>query len=293
MNSKLKLILTIAGIAGTGLTAYCAVQDSRKAQNLIDNENKIRFVDEEEHAELTRKEKLKMTWRCYYKTGIAFALTAADIVYLHRVNVKDIAVITGIAAMYKAKGEAFEESVKSVVGDDTYNKLKMQASKLEVLDKFLSDKEAKDLAQTSPNQVLVDDITVIDEDGELFWENLLGGMFRVRKERVYAAQNAVSDAIIHNIPVSIGEYRDRWWDEVKECGLKRVKRKRWLKDSQMGDMSGWIGWPNCDEPLKQSEKDQLKFYNETYMDKDYGENITTASWFCDWYTPVVNYMEYS
>ena len=293
MNSKLKLILTIAGIAGTGLTAYCAVQDSRKAQNLIDKENKIRFVDEEEHAELTRKEKLKMTWRCYYKTGIAFALTAADIVYLHRVNIKDIAVITGIAAMYKAKGEAFEESVKSVVGDENYKKLKMQASKLEVLDKFLTDKEAKDLAQTSPNQVLVDDITVIDEDGELFWENLLGGMFRVRKERVYNAQNTIVDAILKDIPVSVGEYRDLWWDEVKSKGLKKVKHNRRRKASQLGDMVGWIGWPSHDEPMRADEKKELDFSNETFLDDDYGENITVASWDCIWYTPVVNYMEYS
>ena len=197
MNSKLKLILTIAGIAGTGLTAYCAVQDSRKAQKLIDKENKIHFVDAEGHAELTRKEKLKMTWRCYYKTGIAFALTAADIVYLHRVNIKDIAVITGIAAMYKAKGEAFESTVKGVVGEENYNKLKMQAAKSEVVTK--AKEELKGLLPSSPNQVLVDDITVIDEDGELFWENLLGGMFRVRKERVYNAQNTIVDAILKDI----------------------------------------------------------------------------------------------
>lgn len=291
MNSKLKLILTIAGIAGTGLTAYCAVQDSRKAQKLIDNENKVRFVDAEEHAELTRKEKLKMTWRCYYKTGIAFALTAADIVYLHRVNIKDIAVITGIAAMYKAKGEAFESTVKGVVGEENYNKLKMQAAKSEVVTK--AKEELKGLLPSSPNQVLVDDITVIDEDGELFWENLLGGMFRVRKERVYNAQNTIVDAILKDIPVSVGEYRDLWWDEVKSKGLKKVKHNRRRKATQLGDMVGWIGWPSHDEPLRADEKKELDFSNETFPDDDYGENITIASWDCVWYTPVVNYMEYS
>lgn len=291
MNSKLKLILTIAGIAGTGLTAYCAVQDSRKAQKLIDKENKVRFVDAEEHAELTKKEKLKMTWRCYYKTGIAFALTAADIVYLHRVNIKDIAVITGIAAMYKAKGEAFESTVKGVVGEENYNKLKMQAAKSEVVTK--AKEELKGLLPSSPNQVLVDDITVIDEDGELFWENLLGGMFRVRKERVYAAQNAIVDAILKDIPVSVGEYRDLWWDEVKSKGLKKVKHSRRRKATQLGDMVGWIGWPSHDEPLRADEKKELDFSNETFPDDDYGENITIASWDCVWYTPVVNYMEYS
>lgn len=291
MNSKLKLILTIAGIAGTGLTAYCAVQDSRKAQKLIDKENKVRFVDAEGHAELTRKEKLKMTWRCYYKTGIAFALTAADIVYLHRVNIKDIAVITGIAAMYKAKGEAFESTVKGVVGEENYNKLKMQAAKSEVVTK--AKEELKGLLPSSPNQVLVDDITVIDEDGELFWENLLGGMFRVRKERVYNAQNTIVDAIIKDIPVSVGEYRDLWWDEVKSKGLKKVKHNRRRKATQLGDMVGWIGWPSHDEPLSADEKKELDFSNETFLDNDYGENITIASWDCVWYTPVVNYMEYS
>ena len=291
MNSKLKLILTIAAVAGTGLTAYCAVQDSKKAQTLIDKENKIRFVDEEEHAELTRKEKLKMTWRCYYKTGIAFALTAVDIVYLHRVNIKDIAVITGIAAMYKAKGEAFESTVKGVMGEENYNKLKMQAAKSEVVTK--AKEELKGLLPSSPNQVLVDDITVIDEDGELFWENLLGGMFRVRKERVHNAQNTVVDAILKDIPVSVGEYRDLWWDEVKSKGLKKVKHSRRMKASQLGDMVGWIGWPSYDEPLKVEEKKELDFSNETYPDEDYGENVTLASWNCDWYTPVVNYMEYS
>lgn len=291
MNSKLKLILTIAGIAGTGLTAYCAVQDSRKAQKLIDKENKVRFVDAEGHAELTRKEKLKMTWRCYYKTGIAFALTAADIVYLHRVNIKDIAVITGIAAMYKAKGEAFESTVKGVVGEENYNKLKMQAAKSEVVTK--AKEELKGLLPSSPNQVLVDDITVIDEDGELFWENLLGGMFRVRKERVYNAQNTIVDAILKDIPVSVGEYRDLWWDEVKSKGLKKVKHNRRRKATQLGDMVGWIGWPSHDEPLRADEKKELDFSNETFPDDDYGENITIASWDCVWYTPVVNYMEYS
>ena len=291
MNSKLKLILTIAGIAGTGLTAYCAVQDSRKAQKLIDKENKIHFVDAEGCAELTRKEKLKMTWRCYYKTGIAFALTAADIVYLHRVNIKDIAVITGIAAMYKAKGEAFESTVKGVVGEENYNKLKMQAAKSEVVTK--AKEELKGLLPSSPNQVLVDDITVIDEDGELFWENLLGGMFRVRKERVYNAQNAIVDAILKDIPVSVGEYRDLWWDEVKSKGLKKVKHNRRRKATQLGDMVGWIGWPSHDEPLRADEKKELDFSNETFPDDDYGENITIASWDCVWYTPVVNYMEYS
>lgn len=291
MNSKLKLILTIAGIAGTGLTAYCAVQDSRKAQKLIDKENKVRFVDAEGHAELTRKEKLKMTWRCYYKTGIAFALTAADIVYLHRVNIKDIAVITGIAAMYKARGEAFEDTVKGVVGEENYNKLKMQAAKSEVVTK--AKEELKGLLPSSPNQVLVDDITVIDEDGELFWENLLGGMFRVRKERVYNAQNTIVDAILKDIPVSVGEYRDLWWDEVKSKGLKKVKRNGRRKASQLGDMVGWIGWPSHDEPLSADEKKELDFSNETFLDNDYGENITIASWDSNWYAPVVNYMEYS
>lgn len=291
MNSKLKLILTIAGIAGTGLTAYCAVQDSRKAQKLIDKENKVRFVDAEGHAELTRKEKLKMTWRCYYKTGIAFALTAADIVYLHRVNIKDIAVITGIAAMYKAKGEAFESTVKGVMGEENYNKLKMQAAKSEVVTK--AKEELKGLLPSSPNQVLVDDITVIDEDGELFWENLLGGMFRVRKERVYNAQNTIVDAILKDIPVSVGEYRDLWWDEVKSKGLKKVKHNRRRKATQLGDMVGWIGWPSHDEPMRADEKKELDFSNETFPDDDYGENITIASWDCVWYTPVVNYMEYS
>ena len=291
MNSKLKLILSIAGIASVGLTAYCAVQDSKKAQKIIDQETKIRFIDTDERVEFSKKEKLKMTWRCYYKTGIAFALTAADIIYLHRVNLKDIAVITGLAAMYKARGEAFEDTVKGVVGEENYKKLKMQAAKSEVVTK--AKEELKGLLPTSPKQVLVDDITVIDEDGELVWENLLGGMFRVRIERVLNAQNVVSDAIIHNIPVSIGEYRDRWWDGVKEAGLKKVKHNNRFKASQMGDMSGWIGWPDYDEPLKKEEKQQLRFSNDKGFDADYGEDVTLASWDCDWYTPVVNFMEYS
>ena len=118
-------------------------------------------------------------------------------------------------------------------------------------------------------------------------------MFRVRKERVYNAQNAIVDAILKDIPVSVGEYRDLWWDEVKSKGLKKVKHNRRRKATQLGDMVGWIGWPSHDEPLRADEKKELDFTNETFPDDDYGENITIASWDCVWYTPVVNYMEYS
>jgi len=65
-------ILTVCSIFGVGVTTYNAIQDSRKADYIV-NKNRPKTLTDE----------IKMTWKSYIPTGISASMTIACIVGSH------------------------------------------------------------------------------------------------------------------------------------------------------------------------------------------------------------------
>ena len=236
MNSRmilraLPLVLTIASTVGVAVTGYLAAKGGKKAEDILETKEKMMELDREN---LPLKEELKHTWKCYLPAVVTGALTAGCGIASRRLDVKEIAVLTGSCGYLAVNRKKLEDRAKSFIGEERLQKIKN-----EVTGEFLGDKK-------TPN------VTVeATGNGQLLcFDAYSGRQFRSSKEAVDEGLELLKNRWDEGIDLSVNDYYD---------ALD-------IYNTHFGHQFGWFNDPKyCDGPLVIETH-----YGD---DKDFGEPV--------------------
>lgn len=195
-------ILTGIGIAGMFGAGMLAVKETPKALKLLEEKKKV-----EQKEELTTKEVVKTTWKCYAPAVATGVLGAACVIGAGSVSARRSA---ALATAYKISETALAEYREKVI--ETIGEKKEEAIR------DLVAKEKVDKNPVSKNEVIV-----TEKGNTLCYDSISGRYFKSDKDKIDKAVNTVNKRMLHNTYISLNEFYD-------ELGLPHNK---------LGDDLGW------------------------------------------------------
>lgn len=196
------VILTGLGIAGMVTTTVLAVKATPKALDLIEQKKVDELKDE-----LTVKETVQTTWRCYIP---AVALGTASVACLIGANSVNTRRTAALATAYKLSETAFAEYKEKVI--ETIGEKK---------EEVIKDKVAK--AKLEKDPVHNHDVIVVGKDKALCYDGMFGRYFRSDIDSIKRAINKINRNIVVNNYVSLNEF-------YEELGLGPI---------DVGELVGW------------------------------------------------------
>lgn len=178
VSNNSSTILTWIGGVGVIVTAVSAVKDTNKALERI----KAAKADHEE--ELTKYEIVKVTAPAYIPTAVYGATTLACIFGANALNKRKQASLMSAYAFLDNSYKNYKEKVEALYGEGTNNKV------TEELAKDVYDKEKYE----------------IDDNMELFYDDLSGRYFESTMEEVKQAWYDTNRELINNGTLSLNEH---------------------------------------------------------------------------------------
>jgi hypothetical protein len=118
-----QFILNFAAVMGVGLTMISAIRDTTKACELIDDN-------------MTLREKIKKTWRCYIPSGVIATSTIMCIIYSDKVTMNEKIALLNTLGMVQDRYKDLRESVDHSCNDE---------EKEEIIKKTVKNKVPKDI----------------------------------------------------------------------------------------------------------------------------------------------------
>lgn len=115
--------LTYAGICGVVGTAVMAVRATPKALRIIEYEKKQR------EDELTNRDIITLTWKCYVPSVLFGLSTIACIISIHALDKRNQASLTSAYAMLNETYKQYREAAKSVYGEDADARIQAEIAK--------------------------------------------------------------------------------------------------------------------------------------------------------------------
>lgn len=201
MKRNSPTVLTGISVAGLISTTVMAVKATPKALLLLEN------AEYEKGEDLTKKEIVQTTYKCYLPAVAMGTITIASIISANSINLKRQA---AIASAYTVAKEGFKEYQDKVI--ETFGEKKEQTVRDEVAQEKLNKNPIEN------NQVL------ITGDGDVqFFDPFIGRYFESNMEKVRQVQNNLNHELINCMWVSLNEFYDA-------LGLDRVR---------LGDEVGW------------------------------------------------------
>ena len=194
-------ILTSIGVAGIFTTAVLAVKATPKALQMIEKETEVKGEP------LTKKETVKVTWKCYIPAVITGVTSAACVIGANNVNTKRNA---ALAAAYTLSETAFAEYKEKVV--ETIGKEQEQV----VREAVIKDKLEK-------NPVKNSEIIMTGRGDDICYDALTGRYFKSDIEFLKKVENEINRKMRNENYISLNEF-------YAEIGLPGTK---------IGDNVGW------------------------------------------------------
>ena len=170
-------ILTGLGIAGVVATTVLAVKATPKA---------VRLVDAEERAkgeQLTTKEVIKTTWKCYIPTAVSLTTSIVCLVSANSVNTRRNA---ALAAAYKLSETAFIEYKDKVV--ETFGEKK---------ERTVREKISEDRVKNNPPQQ--NNIVMTGKGNDLYLEPISMRYFYSDRNSVEKVQNDLNKRMLYDV----------------------------------------------------------------------------------------------
>ena len=99
-------LFSIGGVIGVFVTGALGIVSGIKAEQIRDGE------------ELSKKEFLKRTWKCYVWTILSAIVSSGCIIAGNRLSVKQIMALSGLAAAGSAKFNEYRAKVKEIIGEE-------------------------------------------------------------------------------------------------------------------------------------------------------------------------------
>ena len=127
-------ILTFLGAAGVVATAIMAIKATPKATRLIENRRVEKSISlgqgsESTFGELTKKEIIQTTWKCYIPTALIGLSTIACILGANVMSKRNQASLASAYVMLSESYRQYRNTAKSVYGNDADSKIKAQMAK--------------------------------------------------------------------------------------------------------------------------------------------------------------------
>lgn len=123
IRKHMPTVLTYAGICGVVGTAVMAVRATPKALRIIEYEKKQR------EDELTNRDIVTLTWKCYVPSVLFGLSTIACIISIHALNKRNQASLTSAYAMLNEAYKQYREAAKSVYGEDADARIQAEIAK--------------------------------------------------------------------------------------------------------------------------------------------------------------------
>lgn len=195
-------IMTFIGVTGFVTTTVLAIKGTTKAVRLLDAKKKELDTDE-----LTAKEIVKTTWKCYIPTATTCVTSIACIVGANSIHIKRNA---ALAAAYKFSEAALIEYKDKVV--ETIGEKKEK----DIRDKIVDDR----LKDNPPSK---NSVIVTGNGTSLCYDTMNDRYFESSYDRIKKAENSINRELISSDYVSLNDVHD-------ELNLKHTKN---------GDRLGW------------------------------------------------------
>lgn len=173
-------ILTVVGAAGVVSTAVIAVKETPKALNLLEDAKKEKGED------LTKWEKVKIAGPVYAPSIITGAATIACVFASNIISKHQQASLMGAYALLDNSYKEYKKKTDELYGEEAGKHIREEIAK----DKYTGD------------------ITLNDNNKELFYDFYSGRYFESTKEAVMWAQYETNRSLFVNYAVGVNEYYD-------------------------------------------------------------------------------------
>ena len=148
-----QFVLNFASVIGVGLTMFAAIKDTKKACEIVTED-------------MTTKEKIKKTWKCYIPSGLICTSTILCIIYSDKVSMNEKIALLNTLTMVQDNYKNLRESVDRTCDPETRE---------EIIKKTIKKKVPKDL--------------YIERTGEkIFYEEYTGKYFTSTIDAVLKAE---------------------------------------------------------------------------------------------------------
>lgn len=215
LGKRSPAILTATGIISMGTAAVLAAKETPKAIRLI--EEREQEIDDE----LTPKEKVETTWKCYVPALTTGVFGAACLIGAHSVHARRNA---AIATAYKLSETAlaeYKEAVTEEIGEEKESLIRKK-----VIQKKL------DETPVGPNNIII-----TGRGNQPCYDGMSGRVFDSDLNTIEKAINAVNRRMTYEMYVSLSDFYD-------ELGLDHT------------DISDDVGW-NLDDGLLEVSFDSM------------------------------------
>lgn len=212
-------ILTGCGIAGIAVTAVSAVYATIEARDNIYN------AEEEKQEPLTKKEVVKVTWKCYIPVLVAGVSTSACFVGAQTINARKNAMLASLYSMTTANFNEYREAVIKKLGTKKEEEVQDEVSRKRLEDNPLSSSE----------------VYIIDGD-TLCYDSWSGRYFKSSIEKIRGAVNTINHDLNNELTIPLNDF-------YFLLNLPTIKA---------GDKTGW----NVDKPMRVYFSSQIAENNE-------------------------------
>jgi len=178
-------LLIVCGVSGF-LTSLALVHNAGiKAARLIDD-SEIYY-----NRELTKKEMLELTWKCYIPSAISSTVTLACFLGAHSINLKRNAAIAGLYTITEASLKEYKAKVIETIGEKKEEKLRGEIAQ----DRLLA------------NPLENDSQVIITGNGEtLFYDSLSGRYFKNNYDTINRLLNEFNRDLMIQNTMSLNEF---------------------------------------------------------------------------------------
>lgn len=208
-------ILTGMGVGGTVVTAVLTGRASFKAAQLINEyEDSIVLAPEELPKNISKTEKVKLTWTLYLPPVAAGAMTVTCIIVANKISSKKIAALAVAGGISERALQEYKEKVVAKLGERQDQKIRDEIAQDRVTNHPFDSREL-----------------IIAGTGEvLCYDMLTGRYFQSSVEEIKKAENEANHEMLNSMGVSLAEFHDKvglpatpYTDSVGWCGPDLIK----------------------------------------------------------------------
>lgn len=190
-------ILTGVGVVGTLATAFLTGKATFKAADLINEKKFIKHLHEpattvvkKNDEELTKFDKVKLTWTCYLPPVATGTITIVSIVFANRISAKRMAALAAGYGLLEGRFDEYQDKMKEKFG-------------------LKKENDAKDeLAQERVDRKPPDSTIIVGEGKVLFQDEPSGRYFESTMEEINRAENTLNRRIAKDESAALTDWYD-------------------------------------------------------------------------------------
>lgn len=210
LDEKSPEILIGIGLTGMLTSTVLAVKATPKALDIIRDEEDYR--DEE----LTKLDKVKLTWRCYVPSAIGYCASAACIIGANSVNAKRNVVLASAYKVSEAVMLEYRDKVIETIGEEKEKEIRESISK---------DRVERDFSENK--------VVVVGREGNLCYDSLSGRYFKSNIDKIERVVNELNYRLMNENILSLNEF----YNELGLANTELGYEKGWEVSNGLIDIS--------------------------------------------------------